>query len=144
MILVALLIGVVLIVAAVRNSQDALFSALGTDIPEFVIWAAAIIAIGAIGWIPSLKPVSRGLLILIFVVIVLRNYSAVLTGFQTAWTAPPPVANTAKGASPTSTGSTSSSNPSGMNTTSQTTDGLSSDDTSDTSTGSFDEAQATQ
>lgn len=82
MILVALMIGVILIVAALRNSQGALFSALSTDVPEYVIWAAAILAIGAIGFIPGLKPVSRGLLALIVVVIVLNNYQAILAGFK--------------------------------------------------------------
>lgn len=84
MILVALVIGVVLIVAAIRNSQGALFSALGQDIPGFVVWAAAIVAVGALGFIPGLKPVSRGLLALVLIVIVLNNYQAILQGFTTA------------------------------------------------------------
>lgn len=80
-----LLIGAVLIVAAIRNSQSSLFSALKTDVPGFAIWAAAIFAIGAIGFLPALKPTSRALLALVFVVIVLKNYQSILSGFQTAW-----------------------------------------------------------
>lgn len=84
MILVALFIGIILIVAAIRNSQGQLFSALSTDVPQFVVWAAAIFALGAIGWIPGLKPISRGLLALVIIVILLRNYQPILTGFQNA------------------------------------------------------------
>lgn len=92
MILILLAIGAIIIVAAFRNSQGALFAALYEDVPGFVIWAAAIFAIGAVGFIPGLKPVSRGLLALILVVIVLRNYREVIAGFENMWQAPPPAA----------------------------------------------------
>lgn len=82
---IALLIGAVLVVAALRNTQDALFSALKTDAPSFAVWAAAIVALGIIGFIPGLKPVSRALLALVFVVIILKNYQTILSGFQSAW-----------------------------------------------------------
>lgn len=84
MVLVAILIGAILIVAAIRDTQGALFSALATDVPAFVVWAAAIIALGAIGYIPGLKPVSRGLLALVIIVIVLRQYQQIIAGFQGA------------------------------------------------------------
>ncbi len=84
MIFVFLLLGVVLIVAAVRNSQGALFSALGEDVPGYFVWAAALLALGAIGWVPGLKPVSRGLLALVIVVLVLHNYQNIIKGFQNA------------------------------------------------------------
>jgi hypothetical protein len=102
MILIALLIGVIVIVAAIRNSQGALVSALGQDVPGFVIWAAALFAVGAVGYVPGLKPVSRGLLALIILVLILRNYQAVISGFQAAWTSPP-----AAGSSPNVPGSLS-------------------------------------
>jgi hypothetical protein len=82
MLLIALAIGVILIVAAIRNSQDALFAALKIDVPSYVTIAAAILAVGAIGYIPNLKPVSRGLLALIFVVLILRNYQQIIAGFE--------------------------------------------------------------
>lgn len=84
MILIALMIGIILVVAAIRNSQASLFSALATDVPQFVVWAAALLALGMIGFIPGLKPVSRGLLALVIVVIVLRNYQGILAGFSSA------------------------------------------------------------
>lgn len=102
MLLLALAIGVVLIVAAVRNSQDTLFAALKTDVPHYVTIAAAILAVGAIGYVPNLKPVSRGLLALIFTVIILRNYQQIIAGFQAvssgqAVGSPPASAGTSSG-----------------------------------------------
>lgn len=88
MILLALLIGVIIIVAAIRGTQGALFSALGEDVPPFVVWAAAIFALGVIGYIPGLKPVSRALIALVLVVIILKNYQAILSGFQSFWQNP--------------------------------------------------------
>lgn len=82
--IIALAIGIILIVSAVRNSQGALFSALETDVPKFVVWAAAILAVGIIGAIPGLKPVSRWLLALVIVVIVVNNYEKLVTGVQNA------------------------------------------------------------
>lgn len=107
--LIALAIGIVLIVAAVRNSQGALFTALELDVPKFVVWAAAIIAIGAIGSVPSLKPVSRWLLALVIIVIIVNNYKKLVTGFEDAWKnsakTNTPAANTSSGASGTSAAS---------------------------------------
>jgi hypothetical protein len=92
MILIALFIGVIIIVAAFRNSQGALFSALYQDVPGFMVWAAAIFAIGAVGFIPGLKPVSRGLLALVITVIILNNYKNVIKGFEDLWEHPPEAA----------------------------------------------------
>lgn len=89
MVLVALLVGVILLIAALRNSQGALFTALGKDVPGFVIWAAALVAVGIIGFIPGLKPISRGLLALVFIVLIVRNYQQAIAGFQNAWQNPP-------------------------------------------------------
>jgi hypothetical protein len=79
-----LFIGAILVVAALRDTQGSLFSALGSDIPAFVVWAAAIVAVGAIGFIPRLSPVSKALLGLILVVLFLRNYKNILTGISNA------------------------------------------------------------
>lgn len=87
--IVALFIGIILITSAVRNSQGALFTALGTDVPKFVVWGAAILAVGAIGIVPGLKPASRWLLALVIVVLVVNNYQKLVKGFQDAWQNPP-------------------------------------------------------
>lgn len=105
MILLIIVIAVVLIVAAFRNSQGALFSALATDVPPFAVWGAAVFAIGAIGYIPGLKPVSQGLLALVILVIVLHNYENILQGFEAVSTAQTATNTSAQG---TNNGATSS------------------------------------
>lgn len=85
MILVLLLIAALLIVSAIRDTQGDLFAALREDVPAFGTQAAALIALGLIGFIPGLKPVSKGLLALVIVVIVVNNYQAITKGFQNAW-----------------------------------------------------------
>lgn len=86
--LFALFIGIIIIVAAFRNSHAALFGAIATDAPKFIVWAAAIIALGVIGFIPGLKPVSRLLLALVIIVLVVNNYQRLTKGFQNAWQNP--------------------------------------------------------
>lgn len=82
---IILIIGIVLVVAAIRDTQSSLFSALATDVPAFGVWFTAIVILGAIGFIAPLKPLSKALLILVLVVLVLRNYQNILTGFNSAW-----------------------------------------------------------
>ncbi len=115
MILIALLIGAVIIIAAIRNSQGALFTALGQDVPGFVVWAAALFAVGAVGYVPGLKPVSRGLLALILLVLILRNYQGVISGFQGLWQNPPAAGTSPNVPGSLSTSSSSSGGSSGIN-----------------------------
>ena len=84
MILVALVIGLVLVVAAIRNSYTTLFSAIGTDAPGFAVWAAAVVFVGALGFIPAFRTPSRALLALVLIVIVINNYQAVFSGLAAA------------------------------------------------------------
>lgn len=116
--LIALILGIILIVAAVRNSQGALYSALEQDVPKFVIWGAAIIAVGAIGAIPGLKTVSRWLLALVVIVLIVNNYQKLVTGFQNAWQKSPSndhqPGNTSSGANGNSAATGNASNPFGI------------------------------
>ncbi|MBK8189086.1 MAG: hypothetical protein IPK79_01370 [Vampirovibrionales bacterium] len=80
--IVILIIGVVVIIAAIRDTHEKLFGALAEDVPDFMVWGAAVFAVGALGWIPGMNPVSRGLLALVIVVIVLGNYQAIIQGFS--------------------------------------------------------------
>lgn len=71
-----LVAGIVLIVAAVRGKQDELFDLLKHDFTgqnNFLIWLAALGAVGAAGYIPGLAPVSRAMLVLVLIVLVLAN-----------------------------------------------------------------------
>jgi hypothetical protein len=82
--LLALIVGTVLLISALRNTQGQLASALAQDVPQYLVWAAAIAGCGAIGFIPGLKTASRAFVALILVVIILRNYQAVVAGITNA------------------------------------------------------------
>jgi hypothetical protein len=71
-----LAIGLVLLVAAVRNTQDDLFALVKGDFTgqkNFVYWILAFLVVGAIGRIPKLKPFSNAFLVLIIIVIFISN-----------------------------------------------------------------------
>lgn len=85
MILIILLFAIILITAAIRGTQNDLFSALKMDIPGYAVWAAAIVAVGAIGVVPGLKPISRGIMALVIIVILVHNYSQIISGFENAF-----------------------------------------------------------
>jgi hypothetical protein len=108
MIIVALLIGVVLVIAAIRGSQSTLFSALATDVPAFVVWAAAIFAVGAIGFVPGLKTPSRLLLGLVIIVLIVNNYQAILAGVQNVSSSGAGVSSSSSSSNSTSSSSSSS------------------------------------
>lgn len=97
MVLVVLFLGAILLVAGVRGTYRDLFTALGTDVPGYIVWAAAIIALGAIGLVPGLKPISKGLLALVLIVLIVNNYQKIIAGFHSAV-----AAGEAKGAAPAS------------------------------------------
>ena len=70
------IIGIALLVAGVRNTQDKLFSLIKGDFSgqnNFIFWIVSIFAIGAVGYIPKLKPISIGFLALVIVVLFLKR-----------------------------------------------------------------------
>lgn len=70
------LIGLVAIIIAVRGTQKTAFQLLGSEFTgqnNFVVWAAAIVILGALGYAPGIKPVARGLLGLVLLVMILTN-----------------------------------------------------------------------
>jgi len=95
----ALIIAVVLIVSAIRGTHGDLLGALAADVPEYVVWGAAILGVAVLGFIPGLKPISRGLLALVVVVLILTNYKAIIEGFQNAWQGAPQQASGGSGGS---------------------------------------------
>jgi hypothetical protein len=69
-------IGLILIATALKNTQHEFGAALQRDVlgtGGFLTWAAAIMAIGAIGYLPEMRTPSRYMLALLGVVIVVRN-----------------------------------------------------------------------
>jgi flagellar biosynthesis component FlhA len=85
-----ILIGAVLLVSAVRNTEGDLGNALVQDVPGFLKWALAIVAVGALGWVPGMRTISRWLLALVLLVIVLKNYTKLFQGFTSLETPPAP------------------------------------------------------
>ncbi len=79
---VLLIVGALLVVTAFNNSHGQLAGALQSDLPGFFKWGAAIAAILGLGFLPGLKTPSRWLLALVLLVIVLKNYTAILAGFS--------------------------------------------------------------
>jgi hypothetical protein len=82
MAVVLLIFGAIIAVAAFNNAQGTLATELEQDVPPFIKWLLAVGAIGGIGFIPGMEKISRWLLALVFLVIFLKNYSAIYAGFQ--------------------------------------------------------------
>src|SRR5215831_12537415 len=73
---VLILAGVVLLISAVRNTQQDLFFLLSNDFTgpnNFIYWFISILIIGAVGYIPKMKPISDGFLILVIVSLFVRK-----------------------------------------------------------------------
>lgn len=81
---ILILIAAVFLVSAFNNTQGNLATALEQDVPGYTKWAAALAAVGALGWVPGLQKPSRYLLALVLLVIFLRNYQNILNGFKAA------------------------------------------------------------
>jgi|ERR1700674_5023947 len=71
-----LIIGAVLLISAVKNTSDGLFTLVRGDFTgpqNFVYWMVSILIIGALGYIPKLKPLSIALLGLVVIVLFLTR-----------------------------------------------------------------------
>lgn len=70
------IIGVVLLVASVRNTQSDLYTLVKGDFTgknNFIYWTLAILFIGSFGYVPKLKPISVGFLTLVVIVLILAR-----------------------------------------------------------------------
>lgn len=104
------LFGIILIVAGVRdrvtNGNPSLMSLLKDDFTgqsPFWKWILAILFIGAVGYIPNLRPISRGFMALVIIVFFLSN-KGVFTQLENTFK------GTSTNASNSSAGKTSSNN----------------------------------
>lgn len=73
---VLIFMGAVLVAAAVRGTQGQLFTLIRGDFSgpnNFIYWVVSILMVGALGYVPKLKPISDGFLVLIIVVLFLRR-----------------------------------------------------------------------
>lgn len=99
-----LIIGVVLLIAGVRGTQDTLFTLVKGDFAgsnNFIYWFVAILIIGAIGYIKPLKPISNALLILVVLVLFLTKGQSGDGNFFSQFTKGIASTNTASSSLPT-------------------------------------------
>jgi len=78
-----IIIGIVLLIVAARNQHSQFFTLLANDFVgpnNFVFWAAAILAVGSVGYIPKLKPLSVAFIVLTVIVLVLTRGNPNSTG----------------------------------------------------------------
>lgn len=71
-----LIIGIVLVIVAVRNTQSNFVQLLKGDFTgpaNFIYWIVALVVIGSIGYVNKLKPVSDGLLLLVVLILLLTR-----------------------------------------------------------------------
>lgn len=68
--------GILLIITAYRGTHDQLLGLIKADFSgpnNFFYWLISIFTVGAIGYIPKMKPISDAFLILIILVMFIRN-----------------------------------------------------------------------
>jgi hypothetical protein len=71
-------IGIILVYTEINGTADQLFSLIYNDFTgenSFEKYLLGLIVIGAVGYVPKLKPISDGFLILTIVVLLLHNES---------------------------------------------------------------------
>ena len=69
-------VGIVFLIAGVRGTSDELTELLKGDVTgqnNFVYWILAIGVLGSLGYVDTLRPFSRALLVLVLVVLVLTE-----------------------------------------------------------------------
>lgn len=80
------ILGMLLIVSAIKNTQHELGTYLQADMlgaDGYLPWAGAILGIGAFGYLPGMQQASRYLLALLAIVLVIRN-GGVFANVETA------------------------------------------------------------
>lgn len=71
-------IGLLMVISGFRGNASQLYSLLYGDFKSgFVYWLIAILAIGFLGQVPSLKQFSTWMLVLVLLVLVLTNKQAI-------------------------------------------------------------------
>lgn len=116
-----LFLGLIMLASALQGTEHELAKQLQTDMVGtngYLPWIGAIMAIGAIGYIPGMKTPSRTLLALLATVVIVRNggvwanAQTALQGVSSAGPAPsiaPPAGTSSSSSGGSSSGSSSSS-----------------------------------
>lgn len=92
--IVLVVVAVVLFMAAYNDNLPALGRQLETDVAGWAKWGLAIAVIGALGKIPKFEKPAWALLVLVFVVLIFSNHSALFANLQNLSIVPPGTAPT--------------------------------------------------
>jgi hypothetical protein len=82
---VFLIAGLGLLITAVRGTQATAFGLLKSEfsgINSFAKWALAIFILGGLGYIKTIQPITRGLMILVLLAIILKNRGGLFSSFN--------------------------------------------------------------
>ena len=71
--IVMLAFGIVLAWVGIRGTHGALGKLIGEDLKGYVFWVIAIVMIGSLGYIKTLRPLSVGFLTLLMIGLLLNN-----------------------------------------------------------------------
>ena len=78
--LVLIVLAIVMVIVAYQNTQGNLVTSLESDIPGFVPLGLGVAGLGAVGFIPKMQPIARGLVGLLIFIYVFRNWNAITSG----------------------------------------------------------------
>ena len=84
-----LVIGFCCIDSGVRGNAATLFAQVKTDMTGFLALGAVILILGALGAVPSIRPVAKALLGLVFIAFFVKKGSAIWQNLQTGATTAP-------------------------------------------------------
>lgn len=73
---VFLILGVGLLVVAVKGTHQQFFTLLKSEFTgsnNFIVWVMAIAVLGALGFIKPIRPIALGFIVLVFLVMILKN-----------------------------------------------------------------------
>ena len=73
---ILVLLGTILFVSGLRNTQGTLWTLVKGDVTgsdSFLVWLAAIAVVGGIGYIPKLRPLSIAFMSLLLLVLVIKD-----------------------------------------------------------------------
>ena len=88
---VLLAVGILFFIVAIQGTQGGLFALLKSEFVgtnSFVVWAAALVIIGLLGYIKPIRPISHAFLVLILLVLVLSNGKGFFSQFNAAIRSP--------------------------------------------------------
>jgi hypothetical protein len=88
---VLLALGILFFIVSLQGTQGSLFTLLKSEFVgtnSFVVWAAAFVIIGLLGYIKPIRPITHAFLVLLLLVLVLTNGKGFFSQFNSALRSP--------------------------------------------------------